>query len=38
MFNSKLKPNYGKCKEYRILERVFDERYRLEKFVVVPKA
>jgi hypothetical protein len=38
MFNSKLKPIYGKCKEYRILERVFEERYRLEKSVVVPKA
>ena len=38
MFNSELKPNYGKCKEYRILERVFEERHRLEKSVVVPKA
>ncbi len=35
---TKLKPNYGECKEYRVLERVFGEHYRLEKAVVAPKA
>jgi hypothetical protein len=32
------KPNYGECKEYRVLERVFREHYRVEQSGVVPKA
>src|SRR4030042_1742553 len=35
---TELKPNYGECKEYQVLERVFGEHYRLEKSGVVPKA
>lgn len=35
---TELKPNYVQCKEFKVLERVFGEHYRLEKTVVVPKA
>ena len=35
---AELKPNYAECKEFRVLERVFGEHYRLEKSDVVPKA
>jgi len=35
---TELKPTYAQCEEFQILERVFGEHYRLEKFEVIANA